>query len=81
MENLYTSERNAAIRTLCAVVDAYQSAIEKRIDCPPNSEDVATITAYIQAETVLLRLLKEEVTDYGEGGGDYRRRVNRPVRK
>lgn len=81
MNDVYMAERNSAIRTLCAAVDAYQIAIEKRLGYPPNEKDAAVLTAYIQAETALLQLLKEQMTDHEEGGGDRRRRVTRPARK
>ena len=81
MNDVYKVERDSAIRMLSAAVDTYRRALEKRIDIRPDADDAAVLTAYIQAETVLLRLLKEEVTDHGEGGGDHRRRLNRPVRK
>ena len=81
MNDVYKAERDFAIRMLSAAVDTYRRALEKRIDIRPDADDAAVLTAYIQAETVLLRLLKEEVTDHGEGGGDHRRRVTRPVRK
>jgi len=81
LNDVYKVERDSAIRMLSAAVDTYRRALEKRIDIRPDADDAAVLTAYIQAETVLLRLLKEEVTDHGEGGGDHRRRLNRPVRK
>lgn len=81
MNDVYKAERDSAIRMLSAAVDTYRRALEKRIDIRPDADDAAVLTAYIQAETVLLRLLKEEVTDHGEGGGDHRRRLNRPVKK
>ena len=80
MNDVYKAERDSAIRMLSAAVDTYRRALEKRIDIRPDADDAAVLTAYIQAETVLLRLLKEQ-TDHGEGGGDHRRRLNRPVRK
>lgn len=81
MNDVYKAERDSAIRMLSAAVDTYRRALEKRIDIRPDADGAAVLTAYIQAETVLLRLLKEEVTDHSEGGGDHRRRVNEPVRK
>lgn len=81
MNDVYKAERDSAIRMLSAAVGTYRRALEKRIDIRPDADDAAVLTAYIQAETVLLRLLKEEVTDHSEGGGDHRRRVNEPVRK
>ena len=81
MNDVYKVERDSAIRMLSAAVDTYRRALEKRIDIRPDADDAAVLTAYIQAETVLLRLLKEEVTDHGEGSGDHWRRVTRPVRK
>ena len=80
MNDVYKAERDSAIRMLSAAVDTYRRALEKRIDIRPDADDAAVLTAYIQAETVLLRLLKEQA-DHGEGGGDHRRRVNRPVKK
>lgn len=81
MNDLYKAERDSAICMLTAAVDTYRRTLKKRIDFRPDADDAAVLTAYIQAETVLLRLLKEEVTDHGEGGGDHRRTGNKPVRK
>lgn len=81
MNDVYRAERDSAIRTMCAAVDTYQLALAKRMEYPPNEKDAAILTAYIQTETVLLQLLKEQMTDHDEGGGDHRRRATRTVKK